>query len=112
MRMWRSGTEKSRSSPASSCGLGGSLAISERSFGQLTARERDIIDSRFGFERPAEKLNAIGSRLGMSAERVRQIEDRALAKMRQDSDAPEHAQPSDKLQSARSGSEPPANGRS
>jgi RNA polymerase sigma factor (sigma-70 family) len=49
----------------------------------LTDRERDIIDSRFGFERPAEKLTAIGSRLGISAERVRQIEERALSKMRQ-----------------------------
>jgi RNA polymerase sigma factor (sigma-70 family) len=53
--------------------------------GHLTERERDIIDSRFGFERPAEKLTAIGSRLGISAERVRQIEDRALTKMRQGS---------------------------
>jgi RNA polymerase sigma factor (sigma-70 family) len=51
--------------------------------GHLTERERDIIDSRFGFERPAEKLTAIGSRLGISAERVRQIEGRALTKMRQ-----------------------------
>jgi RNA polymerase primary sigma factor len=51
--------------------------------GHLTGRERDIIDSRFGFERPAEKLTAIGSRLGISAERVRQIEGRALTKMRQ-----------------------------
>jgi RNA polymerase sigma factor (sigma-70 family) len=53
--------------------------------GHLTERERDIVDSRFGFERPAEKLTAIGSRLGISAERVRQIEERALTKMRQGS---------------------------
>jgi RNA polymerase sigma factor (sigma-70 family) len=51
--------------------------------GHLTERERDIVDSRFGFERPAEKLSAIGSRLGISTERVRQIEERALTKMRQ-----------------------------
>lgn len=50
----------------------------------LTERERDIIDARFGFERPVEKLATIGSRLGISAERVRQIEERALAKMRQE----------------------------
>jgi RNA polymerase sigma factor (sigma-70 family) len=49
----------------------------------LTEREREIIDSRFGFERPTEKLTDIGSRLGISAERVRQIEERALTKMRQ-----------------------------
>jgi RNA polymerase sigma factor (sigma-70 family) len=51
--------------------------------GHLTERERDIIDSRFGFERPSEKLAAIGDRLGISAERVRQIEERALTKIRQ-----------------------------
>jgi RNA polymerase sigma factor (sigma-70 family) len=51
--------------------------------GHLTEREREIIDSRFGFDRPAEKLTAIGSRLGISAERVRQIEERALTKIRQ-----------------------------
>jgi RNA polymerase sigma factor (sigma-70 family) len=50
--------------------------------GHLTEREREIVDSRFGFERPADKLTAIGSRLGISAERVRQIEERALAKLR------------------------------
>jgi RNA polymerase sigma factor (sigma-70 family) len=50
--------------------------------GHLTEREREIVDSRFGFDRPAENLTAIGSRLGISAERVRQIEDRALAKLR------------------------------
>lgn len=53
--------------------------------GHLTEREREIVDSRFGFDRPAEKLTAIGSRLGISAERVRQIEERALAKMRRGS---------------------------
>jgi RNA polymerase primary sigma factor len=50
--------------------------------GHLTDREREIVDSRFGFDRPAENLSAIGSRLGISAERVRQIEERALAKIR------------------------------
>jgi RNA polymerase primary sigma factor len=50
--------------------------------GHLTEREREIVDARFGFDRPAENLTAIGSRLGISAERVRQIEERALAKLR------------------------------
>ncbi len=39
--------------------------------------------ARFGFDREAEKLVEIGERLGVSAERVRQIEERALAKLRQ-----------------------------
>jgi RNA polymerase sigma factor (sigma-70 family) len=54
--------------------------------GHLTGRERDVIDSRFGFQCPSEKLTAIGSRLGISAERVRQIEERALTKLRQGAD--------------------------
>ena len=36
----------------------------------------------FGFDAPAEKLSEVGERLGVSAERVRQIEERALAKLR------------------------------
>ena len=50
--------------------------------GHLTERERDIVDARFGFDRPVEKLTAIGARLGISAERVREVEQRALAKLR------------------------------
>jgi RNA polymerase sigma factor (sigma-70 family) len=80
--------------------------------GYLTERERDIVDSRFGFERPVEKLTAIGSRLGISAERVRQIEERALTKMRQASDLQKPAEVPGKRESARSARESPANGRS
>jgi RNA polymerase primary sigma factor len=49
---------------------------------RLTEREREVVQARFGFEAPAEKLSALGERLGVSAERVRQIEERALAKLR------------------------------
>jgi RNA polymerase sigma factor (sigma-70 family) len=49
---------------------------------RLTEREREIIDARFGFGRPKERLAEIGDRLGISAERVRQLEERALAKLR------------------------------
>jgi RNA polymerase sigma factor (sigma-70 family) len=48
----------------------------------LTARERDIVRARFGFDGEAERLLDIGDRLGISAERVRQIEEHALAKIR------------------------------
>jgi RNA polymerase sigma factor (sigma-70 family) len=41
---------------------------------RLTERERDIVNAR--------KLAEVGERLGVSAERVRQIEERALAKLR------------------------------
>lgn len=49
---------------------------------RLTERERDVVAARFGFEGGTEKLVEIGERLGVSAERVRQIEERALAKLR------------------------------
>ncbi len=49
---------------------------------RLTERERDVVRSRFGFDGEPEKLAEIGERLGVSAERVRQIEERALAKLR------------------------------
>ena len=49
---------------------------------RLTEREREVVQARFGFDVPAEKLSEIGERLGVSAERVRQIEERALAKLR------------------------------
>jgi RNA polymerase sigma factor (sigma-70 family) len=49
---------------------------------RLTEREREVLQSRFGFDVPAEKLSEVGERLGISAERVRQIEERALAKLR------------------------------
>jgi len=49
---------------------------------RLTEREREVVQARFGFDAPAEKLSEVGERLGVSAERVRQIEERALAKLR------------------------------
>jgi RNA polymerase sigma factor (sigma-70 family) len=49
---------------------------------RLTEREREVVQARFGLEVPTEKLTEIGERLGVSAERVRQIEERALAKLR------------------------------
>jgi len=49
---------------------------------RLTEREREVVQARFGFDVPPEKLSDVGERLGVSAERVRQIEERALAKLR------------------------------
>ena len=50
---------------------------------RLTDRERDVVRARFGFGTPPKRLAEIGEQLGVSAERVRQIEERALAKLRQ-----------------------------
>ena len=49
---------------------------------RLTEREREVVRARFGFDEQAKKLAEVGERLGVSAERVRQIEERALAKLR------------------------------
>jgi RNA polymerase sigma factor (sigma-70 family) len=50
---------------------------------RLTDRERDVVRARFGFDTEPKRLVDIGEQLGVSAERVRQIEERALAKLRQ-----------------------------
>jgi RNA polymerase sigma factor (sigma-70 family) len=46
----------------------------------LSARERYVLKARQG-EGPRRTLAAMGSKLGLSSERVRQIEQRALAKL-------------------------------
>jgi RNA polymerase sigma factor (sigma-70 family) len=48
----------------------------------LGERERDILFAHYGLGRPAQTLREIAGRLGLSIERVRQIEERALGKLR------------------------------
>jgi RNA polymerase sigma factor (sigma-70 family) len=50
--------------------------------GGLSKRERGILTARYGLGRPAETLREVAGRLGLSAERVRQIEQEALGKVR------------------------------
>jgi RNA polymerase primary sigma factor len=47
----------------------------------LAPREREVIERRFGLGRPPEGLAQIGRSFGVSRERVRQIEARALDKL-------------------------------
>ena len=49
----------------------------------LAANERTVLRRRFGLEGdPPEKLEAIGQRLGLTRERIRQIEAAGLRKLR------------------------------
>jgi RNA polymerase sigma factor (sigma-70 family) len=50
--------------------------------GRLDDRERAVLSGHYGLGQPAQTLSGIGARLGLTAERVRQIEAEALAKLR------------------------------
>ena len=49
---------------------------------RLSEREREVLEARAGVAGEVEPLARIGKRLGVSAERVRQIEERARTKLR------------------------------
>ena len=49
----------------------------------LGGREREVLEGRYGLhDREPETLDILGVRLGLTRERVRQIQNEALAKMR------------------------------
>lgn len=48
----------------------------------LSDREREVLRARYGLDGEAESLREVARKLGVSAERVRQIESRALGKLR------------------------------
>jgi RNA polymerase sigma factor (sigma-70 family) len=50
---------------------------------RLDERERTVLSGHYGLGRPPQTLNKIGSDLGLTAERIRQIEKGALEKLRE-----------------------------
>lgn len=59
--------------------------------GRLEERERTVLWRHYGLGRPAETLSQIGGGLGVTAERVRQIEAEALKKLRDAAAEPPNA---------------------
>jgi RNA polymerase primary sigma factor len=57
-----------------------SLAV-QRALGKLGERERRIVELRFGFDGEPRSLDAIGRELGITRERVRQLERDALQRL-------------------------------
>jgi RNA polymerase primary sigma factor len=49
---------------------------------ELSERENMVLRARYGLDGPPETLHQIAGRIGVSSERVRQIEQRALGKLR------------------------------
>jgi RNA polymerase sigma factor (sigma-70 family) len=58
---------------------------------RLDERERTVLWGHYGLGQPARTLSRIGSDLGLTAERVRQIEKEALEKLRQAAAQPPHS---------------------
>ena len=57
------------------------LNLIEALLNQLNARERDVLENRFGIKGQKQTLRVIAERLGVSHQRVRQIETHALNKL-------------------------------
>jgi RNA polymerase primary sigma factor len=76
--------DRSASSPVDSLVEADQESRIAASLAELTAREREVIRHRFGLGGTApETLEEIGRHIGLTRERIRQIEMHALAKLRQ-----------------------------
>ncbi|MBL1321725.1 MAG: hypothetical protein COA63_011795 [Methylophaga sp.] len=62
----------------------GSCAELKLILSSLTEKEGQVLSARFGLnEQEAQTLEQVGKRLGVTRERIRQIEAKALRKLRQ-----------------------------
>ena len=67
-------------------------AVSKKLLSQLNPRTRDIVVHRYGLEQPEKMtLEAIGKKYDITRERVRQIENFALATVKKSKEFKEHA---------------------
>ena len=57
---------------------------------RLSERERTVIRARFGLGGPPRTLRELGAQLRLSAERVRQIQECALGKLRDGAESTPH----------------------
>ena len=74
------------SSPEDDARRSGARAIVLSLVSGLPDREAEVVRRRFGFEGDPETLEEIGDRLGVTRERVRQLENQALRKLMHDAD--------------------------
>jgi len=79
--------ERDQASPEDDARRSGARAIVLSLVSELSERESDVIRSRFGFDCDPETLEQIGERLGVTRERVRQLVERALERLRHPSRA-------------------------
>jgi len=54
----------------------------QAALGMLSERERNVIECSYGINRPELTLEEIGEKFGLSRERVRQIKEKAIRKLR------------------------------
>jgi RNA polymerase primary sigma factor len=67
---------------------------------RLTRRERKVIEARYGLGGPERTLRELGQSMGVSAERVRQIEQTSLEKMRATASCPDGRRPRARVRTA------------
>ena len=75
--------DKKSTSPLEQISQSELVDVTRRVLASLSPREEGVLKSRFGIDgKPVQTLKTIGGRLGVSKERIRQIEKRAIQKLR------------------------------